>query len=96
MNSVSVEGYLGIRAENTIDALKKQLGVSQLELVVMSSVDEYYELLVEKPQDRRWSWRKRLVVAVLTFVLASTFAGVFHPGVRIDHLIKPWDYLGVH
>ena len=67
---------LGTHTENTVDALKKSLGVDRLSLVVVDSLDEYRELLVEVPPPSRQRplWLTLLLVAlgVAAFVL---FAG---------------------
>lgn len=87
--TLSASGTLGVRTENTIDALKEQLGVDRLTLVVLDGIEEYTELLVEvPPTPPRWSWRKRLLFAVLLLSLLGAFAGLVHPGVRLDRLVR--------
>ena len=86
---------LGLHPDHTVDLLKKQLGVKQLNLVVMTGVEEYRELLIEA-QPKRWSWRKRIAITILAVVLLALVAGIFHPGARIDKFVRPYDYLGVH
>ena len=66
---------LGTHTENTVDALKKRLGVDRLSLVVVDSLEEYRELLVEMPPTReRQLWITLLLISLglAVFVL---FAG---------------------
>ena len=73
---------LGTHHENTVDALKKNLGVDHLELVVLDSVDEYRELLVEVPPPRRQRVPLLLVTTaliVLLFALAYLGDLDLHP-----------------
>jgi hypothetical protein len=82
-----VEDFLGLRPENTITALKKRLGVAQLELVVLNDMNEYGELLIEKVEPRRSRRQWVLVATLLIFAYLMT-SMLVHPGVRLDHLAK--------
>jgi len=95
MRVMNVDGSLGMRAENTIDVLKEQLGVERLSIVVLDSLDEYRELLVEVPTHSPPEVPRRLL-AIAVAVTAAVFQGVamiLHPCVRVDHLLRIWDFL---
>lgn len=87
VSSIDADGILGVRSENTIDALKKHLGVERLELVVLNSLTEYRELLVEVDPPRRWNWKRTWFVVVVTLVVYQTIAYLVGPVPRLDEIL---------
>jgi hypothetical protein len=84
---------LGLQPDQSVAELKSRLGVEKLDVVVLSSIEEYEELLVPAPEVRYvkvrlgWMW---VAIAALFFFMIFGRNGI--PVWDLHHFL--WERLG--